>query len=134
MVADCTFCTVVAGDEPAYVVEEDNLTLAFLDRGQATEGHTLVVPKAHAADIWEVSERDACAVMATAKRVAHLLDERLRPEGLNLTQSNRNAGWQDVFHFHVHVIPRWSSDGLVQPWGPSRPSEEQLAETLARLR
>lgn len=105
MADDCIFCRVVAGDAPAYVVAEDDATVAFLDRGQATEGHTLVVPRAHSVD----------------------------PDGLNLTQSNRPAGWQDVFHFHLHVIPRWSGDGLTPPWRPTRPSDEQLAATLAKL-
>ena len=68
-----------------------------------------------------------------AKQVAHLLDERLSPDGLNLTQANRAAGWQEVFHFHVHVIPRWSGDGLTPFSKPSRPSGPQLAATLAPL-
>ena len=134
MPADCIFCQIVAGDAPAYMVAEDDLTVAFLDRTQVTKGHTLVVPRAHASDIWEISERDATAVMVMAKRVAHLLDERLTPDGLNLTQSNRPAGWQDVFHFHLHVIPRWSGDGLTPPWRSSHPPEDVLATTLARLR
>ncbi len=131
---DCIFCRIVTGDAPSYEVAEDDLTIAFLDRGQATPGHTLVVPRAHAADIWEISEPDAAAVMTMAKRVAHLLDDRLHPDGMNLTQSNRAAGWQDVFHFHLHIIPRWSDDGLTPPWRPTRPTEKQLAATLARLR
>jgi histidine triad (HIT) family protein len=130
----CIFCRIVAGDAPAFVVAEDDRTVAFLDRGQATEGHTLVVPRSHAADIWSISDIDACAVMAMAKRVAHLLDERLSPDGLNLTQSNRSAAWQDVFHFHVHVIPRWEGDGLVPPWRPTRRPDARLSTTLARLR
>lgn len=134
VMTDCIFCRIVAGQAPAYVVAADDLSLAFLDRGQATAGHTLVVPRRHAADLWEVSEPDLIAVMLMAKQVAHLLDERLAPDGLNLTQSNRAAGWQDVFHFHVHVIPRWSDDGLTPPWKSSRPSEAELAATLARLR
>ena len=81
-----------------------------------------------------MSELDACAVMTMAKRVAHILDERMTSDGLNLTQSNRPAGWQDVFHFHVHVIPRWAGDGLVPPWRPTHPSDDRLSATLARLR
>jgi histidine triad (HIT) family protein len=107
MEGDCIFCRIVA---------EDDRTVAFLDRGQATQGHTLVVPGSHAADMWAITESDACAVMAMAKRVADLLDERLTPDGLDLTQSNRPPGWQDVFHFHLHVIPSWTGDGLVPPW------------------
>lgn len=131
---ECIFCAIVAGDAAAFIVAEDDRTVAFLDRGPATPGHTLVVPRFHAADLWAITESDACAVMAMAKRVAALLDERLTPDGLNLTQSNRSAGWQDVFHFHLHVIPRWAGDGLVPPWRATRPSEEVLASTLARLR
>src|SRR5262245_65695170 len=130
---DCVFCRIIAGDEPAYVVAEDDRTLAFLDRHQATEGHTLVVPRAHASDIWDISEDEAAAVMLMANRVAHRLARHLVPDGLNLTQSSRPAAWQDVLHFHLHVIPRWFGDGLVPPWRPTWPSEEQLAATLARL-
>src|SRR5947208_15957113 len=72
----CIFCRIVTGSAPAYIVAEDELTVAFLDRGRATEGHTLVVPRSHAIDIWDVAESEAVAVMATAQRVARLLDER----------------------------------------------------------
>lgn len=130
----CIFCEIVAGEAPAFVVAEDAHTVAFLIRAQATEGHTLVVPRVHAADIWEISEAEAAAVMVMAKRVARLLDERLGPEGLNVVQSNRAAGGQEVFHFHVHVVPRWRGDGVVPPWQPTRTTDEQLARTLARLR
>jgi histidine triad (HIT) family protein len=131
---DCVFCQIVAREASAHIVAEDDLTVAFLDRGQATEGHTLVVPRSHASDLWDVSEEDAAAVMVMAKRVAHMLERQLAPDGLNLVQSNRAAGWQDVFHFHLHVIPRWSGDGLVPPWRPTRTSDEQLVATLGRLR
>lgn len=109
------------------------MTVAFLDRGQATHGHTLVVPRTHASDIWEISEGDATAAMKMARRVAHLLDKRLRPDGLNLIQANRPAGWQTVFHFHIHVVPRWSGDGLTPPWTASDASHDRLTTTLARL-
>lgn len=130
----CIFCLIVGGSSPAYVVAESEHAVAFLDRAPAREGHTLVVPRSHAADIWEITEADAAAVMTLAKRVARVLDDRLHPDGLNLAQSNRTAGWQDVFHFHVHVIPRWSEDGLVRPWKPTRPSDNELAVALAKLR
>jgi histidine triad (HIT) family protein len=132
--ADCIFWRIVSGDTPAHVTAEDDLTVAFLDRGQATEGHTLVVPRAHASDIWEISERDATAVMVMAKRIAHLVDECLSPEGLNLIQSNRPAGWQDVFPFHLHVVPRWFGDRLTPPWRRGHSPEEVLAATATRLR
>jgi histidine triad (HIT) family protein len=131
---DCVFCQIVAREASAHIVAEDDSTVAFLDRGQATEGHTLVVPRSHASDLWDVSDEDAAAVMVMAKRIANTLERQLAPDGLNLMQSNRAAGWQDVFHFHVHVIPRWSDDRLVRPWQPTRTSDEQLAATFERLR
>lgn len=133
METDCIFCRIVTGDAPAFVVAEDERTVAFLDLSQVSEGHTLVVPKAHSADIWAIPEVDACAVMTMAKRVALLLDERLAPDGLNIVQSNRPAGWQEVFHFHLHVIPRWTEDGFTPPWRSTRPSQDRLRATLARL-
>jgi histidine triad (HIT) family protein len=134
MEGECIFCRIVAGDAAAFVVAEDERTVAFLDAGQATEGHTIVVPRVHVADIWSISDADACAVMSTVRRVAHLLDDRLGPDGLSVVQSNRPAGWQEVFHYHVHVVPRWAGDGLVPPWRVSRTPDEQLSATLARLR
>lgn len=92
-----------------------------------------MVPRVHARDIWDIAEVDARAVMTMAKRIAELLDVRLAPDGLNLEQSNRGAGWQDVFHFHLHVIPRWSDDGFAPPWRSTRPTEAQLDATLAKL-
>jgi histidine triad (HIT) family protein len=134
MDGDCTFCRISAGNIPAFVVATDDRAIAFCDRTPATEGHTLVVPRAHTADIWSISAMDACAVIAMVKRVAHLIDERLAPDGLNVLQSNRATGWQDVFHFHVHVVPRWVGDGLIPPWRPTRPSDDELSATLTRLR
>ena len=134
MSVDCTFCQIVSGEAPADTVAEDELTVAFLDRSQATDGHTLVVPRLHATDIWRISERDASATMLMAQRVALRVDQRLSPEGLNLIQANRPAGWQTVFHFHIHVIPRWAGDGLTPPWTPEPTSAERLADILVQLR
>ncbi len=134
MVIECIFCRIVAGESPAHIVAEDERTVAFLDIGAASEGHTLVVPRLHARDIWDVADADAAAVMTMAKRIAELVDARLGPDGLNLVQSNRDAGWQDVFHFHLHVIPRWSDDGIAPPWRSTRPTESELDTTLAKLR
>ena len=132
--AEVIFRQIVAGEVPAPVINEDDLTVAFLDQAPATEGHTLVVPRSHATDIWELSDRDAIAVMLLAKRVAHLFEERLSPDGLNLVQANRLAAWQSVFHFHLHVVPRWSGDGLRPPWNADRPPSDNLTATLDHLR
>jgi histidine triad (HIT) family protein len=130
---DCIFCSVVAGIAPAWRVYEDDGTVAFLDIGQATVGHTLVAPKRHAPDIWSLSEDDAAAVMRSVHRVATQLRGKLRPRGMNVTQSNGAAAWQDVFHYHVHLVPRYGDDGLVPPWRPTTPSPEALAEVHRRI-
>ncbi|MFK4038404.1 HIT family protein [Nonomuraea wenchangensis] len=98
------------------VLYEDADTLAFLDITAVTPGHTLVIPKRHAADLWEISPDDAAAVMRTVHRLAARIRDVLNPDGLTLFQANRAAGWQDVFHLHVHLVPRATGDHLHRPW------------------
>jgi len=108
----CIFCTIIEGQAPAEVVFEDEETLAFMDINPANPGHTLVIPKRHIQDIYGMDEETAAAVMRTAVRVARAIKRALQPDGMNLVQSNERAGGQDIFHFHIHVIPRWYGDGL----------------------
>jgi histidine triad (HIT) family protein len=131
--AECVFCSILAGHTRSWAVYEDEATAAFLDIGQATPGHTLVVPRRHAPDIWSLSEDEAARIMRSVHRVAWLLRERLHPLGLNLTQSNGRAAWQEVFHYHVHLVPRYGGDRLVPPWQPTSPSPGTLAETQRRI-
>jgi histidine triad (HIT) family protein len=130
----CVFCGIVAGTVPAEVVYEDADTLAFLDITAVMDGHTLVIPKRHAADLWEITEADAAAVMRTAHRVARRIADVLQPDGLTLFQANRDAGWQDQFHLHVHVVPRRTGDHLRRPWRATPVDLATLAPTGARLR
>src|SRR6476469_3960156 len=118
MADDCIFCKIAAGELPAATVYEDERTVAFMDIAPWTRGHTLVIPKAHAADLGEIGEDDLAAVAATAKRIALRQKERLGAEGVNLLNAFGAAAWQTVFHFHMHVIPRYGGDGM-QP--PARP-------------
>ena len=130
----CLFCGIVGGTIPAYVVHEDDMTLGFLDINPATEGHTLVVPKVHADDLLDADADAAAAVMRGARAVALLLDRHLDPDGITVFQANRPAGWQDVFHLHVHVVPRWEGDDLVRPWTPRTGEPRALESTTQRLR
>ena len=130
---DCIFCSIIAGDAKAWRVYEDDVAVAFLDRGQATPGHTLVVPRHHASDLWELTADQVADAMRTVHAVAHLLRERLAAAGLNVMQSNGRAAWQSVFHYHVHLIPRYGDDELVPPWRPTRPSDTELDALLARI-
>ncbi len=130
----CVFCAIVAGDAPAYMVGESDGAMAFLDINPATEGHTLVIPRAHAEDIWDLDPEDGRAVWSLGQDVAGLLRDRLRPDGMTLFQANARAGWQHVFHFHLHVVPRWHDDELLRPWEMQPSDQATLEDVLRRLR
>jgi histidine triad (HIT) family protein len=131
----CVFCGIVQGTEPAEVIDEDEDTVSFLDIAPFTRGHTLVVPRAHTEDLWSADEQTAAAVMRSAHRVAALLRDRLRPDGLNLLQATREIAFQTVFHLHVHVIPRYQADTMVVPsWPKGLRSRDELAEVAGEIR
>ncbi len=132
--ADCLFCRIVAGELPSTRVDEDERTVAFLDIAPATRGHTLVIPRAHARDLLEVAPEDLAACAATAQRVAARMGERLGAAGVNLLNSCGAAAWQTVFHFHVHVIPRYADDPLRLPWVPEPGDPDEIAAAGAALR
>ena len=131
---DCVFCAIVVGRAPAHVIHSDDRTVSFLDINPATSGHTLVVPRAHARTLLDLDRADALAMMAAGQSVARLLTRTLRPDGLTLFQANEPAGWQTVFHVHLHVLPRWSDDGLVPPWTVTPGDPVELAATAERIR
>ncbi len=132
---DCIFCKIVAGELPATIVRSDERTLAFMDINPGTRGHCLVIPRAHAADLTEIAPDDLAACAAAAQDLARRALDDLGAEGVNLINSCRSAAWQTVFHFHVHVIPRYAGDGLQLPWTPAPADMDELAaaaEILAR--
>jgi histidine triad (HIT) family protein len=116
--SDCIFCGIAAGTMGAERVHEDERTVAFLDIFPACDGHVLVIPRAHAADVHEISEDDVAAAASVAKRLAGRAVSGLGADGVTIMQSNGAAAWQTVFHYHVHVIPRYRDDPLVLPWRP----------------
>ena len=130
---DCVFCKIVAGELPARVVDEDERTIAFMDIAPATRGHALVVPRAHSVDLLSVPDEDMQATLATARRLAARAVERLGADGVNLLNSSGAAAWQSVFHFHIHVIPRYSDDPLRLPWVPSEGDAEEIAQAAQEL-
>ena len=131
--SDCLFCKIVAGDVPATRVREDDRTVAFMDINPATRGHLLVVPRAHATDLLEVPPEDLAACAAAAQELAARQRERLGADGVNLLNSCGAAAWQTVFHFHVHVIPRYAGDPLRLPWHPAPGDADEVRETGAVL-
>ena len=130
----CLFCKIVAGEVPATVVQEDERTVAFMDINPATRGHALVVPRAHARDLLEIGREDLDAVLAAAQRLAARAKEALGADGINLLNSCGEVAWQTVFHFHVHVIPRYRDDPLQLPWRPAPGDADEIKAAGALLR
>jgi histidine triad (HIT) family protein len=131
---DCIFCKIVAGELPASIVDEDERTVALMDIAPATRGHALVIPRAHSTDLLGVDREDLAAVALAAQRLAGRMKERLGADGVNLLNSCGTAAWQTVFHFHVHVIPRYSDDPLKLPWIPGAGEDEQIERAAQELR
>lgn len=134
MTRDCIFCGIAAGEAPAHVLYEDESTLALLDINPVTRGHTLVIPRAHAEDLWDVGEEDAAAVMRTARTVAATLRRALEPAGCNLFQATRAIAGQTVFHLHLHVLPRYDATELGIQLGRRGAEAGELDEVAAAVR
>ena len=134
MAEDCLFCGIVAGDVPAQVVDSDEHTVAFMDINPATRGHALVVPREHSRDLFEISDRDLERTTHAARRLATRMDQTLRADGFNVLNSARAAAWQTVFHFHIHVIPRYQDDPLRLPWIPGPGDPDEIALIAAQIR
>ncbi len=130
---DCIFCKIVAGEIPSKKIYEDGSHIAFLDIFPASRGHTLVIPKVHRADIHELTGDEYGEMASVAKNVADLLHQRLDSEGTTIMQMNRDAGWQTVFHAHIHVIPRWSGDSLHKPWEINPVDSHTLLDIHAQI-
>jgi histidine triad (HIT) family protein len=130
---DCLFCKIVAGEIPATIVAQDERTVAFMDINPATRGHALVIPRAHARDVHEIDPEDLAAVAASAQRIAARVVQQLGADGVNLLQSSGPAAWQTVFHFHLHVIPRYAGDPLRLPWTPAPGDMDDIAGAGAQL-
>ncbi|HEY5044299.1 MAG TPA: HIT family protein [Solirubrobacteraceae bacterium] len=131
---DCIFCKILAGELPATIVDEDERTVALMDINPATRGHALVVPRTHSADLMSIDQDDLCAVAVASRRLAARAKERLRADGINLVNSCGSVAWQTVFHFHMHVIPRYADDPLRLPWVPAPGDPEEIAAAAQELR
>jgi histidine triad (HIT) family protein len=130
---DCIFCKIIAGELPGTIVGEDERTVAFMDINPATRGHVLVVPRAHTADLLSIDPEDLNAVALASQRQATRAKERLGAEGVNLVNSCGALAWQTVFHFHMHVIPRYADDPLRLPWVPAPGDPAEIAAAAQEL-
>ncbi len=131
---DCIFCEIVAGKIPSFEVYEDGATLAFMDINPVGDGHVLVIPKTHFANVVAVSEDAIGAVAAAARKVARAVQAALEPPGLNLLQCNGEAAAQSVQHFHMHVIPRRIDDDLSMNWPIVPGNMDAIAATAERIK
>ena len=131
---NCIFCKIVAGEVPATIVDEDERTVSFMDVNPATRGHALVVPRDHVPDIHEISGEELAACARSAQRLAGRMRDRLDAAGVNLLNAAGPAAWQTVFHFHVHVIPRYDGDPLKLPWVPGPGDADEIQAAAAQLR
>ena len=123
---DCIFCKIANGEIPSKTLYEDKDFRVILDLGPAAKGHALILPKEHAANLYELPDETAAAAMVLAKKMAGTMREKLHCIGLNLVQNNGAAAGQTVAHFHLHVIPRYADDGQRIGWNPGEPSQEEL--------
>jgi histidine triad (HIT) family protein len=131
---DCVFCKIRDGQIPSVKIYDDERTFAIMDINPLTEGHLLVIPKAHAATIYEVAEDDLGRSAVVAKRIAGAVQKALQPDGLNLLQANGAAAFQSVPHFHLHLIPRWNGDGKGFDWKLVKGDPERIRATGEKLR
>ncbi|HAO34288.1 MAG TPA: HIT family protein [Candidatus Competibacter sp.] len=131
--AKCIFCKIVRGDIPAVKVREDEATLVFMDIQPASPGHALVIPKTHAADLYEIAETDLNIVTATVQRAARAMRQALAPDGIRIVQTNGAAAGQTVFHYHVHLIPMREGQKL-GTHGRAPADTEDLKALAARIR
>jgi len=131
---ECIFCKIANGEAPANIVYEDDLTLAFMDIGHVNPGHTIVALKTHISNIYELDEAQAAAVFCTAMRLAQALKKAMQPAGMTLLQANEVAGWQTVFHFHIHILPRHANDGVELTWPAKRPPQKELEHYAVQVR
>lgn len=122
----CIFCRIAAGEIPSKTLYEDEEFIVILDLGPATKGHALILPKNHYRNFFELPEDQAAKAMVLAKKMAIQMRERLHCDGFNLVQNNEEVAGQTVFHFHVHLIPRYHGDGQMIGWKPGKLEETEL--------
>ena len=115
-------------------MDSDEHTVAFMDIAPATAGHALVIPREHYANLLEIPDDELERTMLAARRLAARMQETLEPDGFNILNSCGSAAWQTVFHFHVHVVPRYEDDPLKLPWVPAEGDREEIARTAAAIR
>ena len=130
---DCIFCKLANGIIPTNSIYEDDDFKVILDLGPATKGHALILPKEHSDDIYDLPEETAARVMVLAKKLAIKMTDKLKCDGFNIVQNNKETAGQTVMHYHLHLIPRYKDDNQRILWNPTSPSEEEIAKVKELL-
>lgn len=125
---NCVFCKIIAGEIPSHALHEDEQFKVILDVGPATKGHALILPKQHYANLYELPEDMAADSIRLAKKMMMTMTDKLKCDGFNLVQNNGEVAGQTVFHFHMHLIPRYKNDGEILKYIAGEPDQEELAQ------
>ena len=131
---ECIFCKLANGDIPTMSLYEDEDFNVIFDAGPATFGHALIMPKEHYANIYEIDEEILGKAYKLAKKLATVMTDVFQADGFNLLQNNGEAAGQSVFHFHIHLIPRYKGDDAIAPWKPGEQDVEKLTEALQKIK
>ena len=131
---NCIFCKIANGEIPAATLYEDENFRVILDLGPASKGHALILTKSHAANIYELSDEMAAKAMVLAKKMATAMTEALKCDGFNIVQNNGECAGQTVFHFHMHLIPRYKGDNVGITWTPGELSDKDKEEILSKVK
>lgn len=131
--SDCIFCKIANGEIPSKTLYEDVDFRVIFDINPASPGHAIILPKRHAANIYDLSEQDAGQIFVVAKKVASALEKVLPCDGMNLLQNNGECAGQTVFHFHMHIIPRYKNDTVKIKWTPGSADDKKLDEIIQKL-
>ena len=132
--SNCIFCKIANGEIPSRTIEENDMFRVVLDVAPATKGHALILPKDHYRNLYDLPEETAAEVLKMAKKLALKMKDKLGCDGVNIVQNNEETAGQTVFHFHMHVIPRYKGDKQIIGWRPGQPTAEELDATAAELR
>ncbi len=131
---DCIFCKLANGDIPTMSLYEDENFNVIFDAGPATFGHALILPKEHYANIYEIDEDTLAKAYVLAKKMATVMTEVFNADGFNILQNNNEAAGQSVFHFHIHLIPRYENDHAIGMWTPGQQDQEKLTKAIEQIK
>lgn len=131
---DCIFCKIANGVIPSPALYEDDEFKVILDRGPASKGHALILPKEHFDDVFSMDEKNAEKVFVVALKTARAINEAFECDGMNILQNNKEAAGQTVSHFHMHIIPRYKDDNININWIPGEINDEQVESIASKIR